>query len=288
MEKTTMYRNTVLISGATSGIGKATAIALANKNHNLILLGRNKRKLKETTLSVLEKVPNAKLSSYAVDFSDLTSVNHVVHEIQQNHPVIDILINNAGAIQIEPQKTPEGLEKTLVVNYYSHFVVTMGLLENIKAAKNGRIINVSSDCYKLPGYAIDDEVESQKYNWNRAYNRSKLAQVQFTHKLQNTLSDSNVVATCISPGAVKTKIYDPMPKLIRWLTSLSLKPVEKGVKDIVEIATQADVSQYAGAFVSGGKVKKVHSRFLQLEHLDNLWRLSTKQIFMPQPQTINS
>lgn len=279
-----MTKKTVLISGATSGIGRATALAMCKRNFKLIILGRTQDKVAETQLWLKEQCKDAEISGFAVDFSDLSSVNQTVAQINQAYSIIDVVINNAGAIHIESEKSVEGLEKTLVVNYYSHFILTMGLLNSVKAAKDGRVISVSSDCYKLPGYAFDEKVEDTKYNWNRAYNRSKLAQVQFTYKLQKELSDSSVTVACVSPGGVKTKIYDPMPKFVRWLTALSLKPVEKGVKDIVDLASQDDVKQYKGAFVSGGKIKTVPNRYLQVDSLNKLWQQS--KLLLLEPKTV--
>jgi len=269
-----MDKKTVLISGATSGIGKATALAMCQRDYRVIILGRNELKLADTTRWLSEQCPSSEVFGYLVDFSDLMSVNAVVETLSVEHPVIDIVINNAGALHMTQVETPEGLEKTLVVNYYSHFVLTMGLLNNIKISANGRIINVSSDCYKLPSYDMNEQIEPEKYNWNKAYNRSKLAQVQFTHRLQQELLDSGVTVTCVSPGGVKTNIYDPMPKVLRWLTSFSLKPVEKGIRDIVHIATQPDIQNYRGAFVSGGKVKAVPARCLNEEQINFLWQRS--------------
>lgn len=282
-----MTKKTVLISGATSGIGRATALAMCERNFKLIILGRTQDKIAETQMWLKEQCKDAEVFGFAVDFSDLNSVNQTVAQIKQAHSIIDVVINNAGAIHMEAEKSAEGLEKTLVVNYYSHFILTMGLLDNVKAAKDGRVISVSSDCYKLPGYAFDEKIEDAKYNWNRAYNRSKLAQVQFTYKLQQELSDSSVTVACVSPGGVKTKIYDPMPKFVRWLTALSLKPVEKGVKDIVDLASQDDVEQYKGTFVSGGKIKSVPNRFLQVDLLNKLWQQSKSLLLEPKTAAVS-
>lgn len=270
-----MSKKTILISGATSGLGKQALLELSQQGHQLIVVSRNWEKMHETVEEIKCKTNNNSIFCYQADFSNIASVKKAAQQIAQAHSCIDVLINNAGALHLKQELTDEGVEKTIMVNYFSHFVLTMNLLDNLKLAGKSTIINVSSDCYKLPGYAIGEgAIEDSKYNFNKAYNRSKLAQVQFTHMLKEKLSNDDISVACVSPGGVKTSIYAPLPKFLRWLISLNLKPVSKGVRDIVKIALDSDASRFNGEFISNSKVKPVHSRYLDRQQMKLLWEQS--------------
>lgn len=269
-----MENKTVIITGATSGIGRAAAFEMCKNGHKLVMLGRNQEKIDETVAAIIEKYADAKIDTYQIDLSNLDAVKSLTEVLKQQYPIIDVLVNNAGSFQMKEEILACGFEKTIVVNYFSHFILTMGLLDNLKAAEQGRIINVSSDSYKLTTNTIDKRANQNHYNWSRAYNRSKLAQIQFTHTLKDKLTDSNVVVTAVSPGGVRTKIYDPMPTIIRWLVSLSLKPVHKGIRGLLTVALSEDAKEYHGKFVRGRKVKKVHKKYLDKKQSEFLWQQS--------------
>jgi len=277
-----MTKKTILITGATSGIGKQTLKELASQGHEMILVARNPEKIKQSIDEVKEYAPSANITHYVADFSDVDSVNEVAQEISRYHPIIDVLINNAGGLQIDEQKAKCGREKTLVVNHLSHVALTVSLLSNLKASEQGTVINVSSDSYRLPGYELNVSDFEGKYNWNKAYNRSKLAQIQFMHVLQDKLKDENIVITSISPGSAKTDIYRSLPKFIRWMISFTLKPVAQCITDIVDIANMEDSSMYAGQFVSKGQIKQVDEKFLSSAVLNEIWSMSTHGLRSPQ------
>jgi NAD(P)-dependent dehydrogenase (short-subunit alcohol dehydrogenase family) len=270
-----MSKKTILISGATSGLGKQALLELSQKGHRVIVVSRNREKMNATVEMIKFETNNADIFCYQADFSDADSVKNATQKIAQEHPAIDVLINNAGALHIRQERTESGVEKTMMVNYYSHFILTMGLLDNLRSSGKSTIINVSSDCYKLPGYAMNEPtIDDEKYNFNKAYNRSKLAQIQFTRMLKERLSSDDITVTCVSPGGVKTDIYAPMPKILRWLVTFSLKPVSKGVRDIVNIALDDDASRFDGEFVSNTKIKPIHSRYLDKQQMLFLWEQS--------------
>ncbi|BFT32276.1 SDR family NAD(P)-dependent oxidoreductase [Alteromonas sp. D210916BOD_24] len=267
-------KKTILITGATSGIGQQFALEMAELGHDLILLYRDKNKL-ETTLSLLDTVaPLANLHAYSVDLADIESVKSVALAISQNHEQIDVLVNNAGAFQMTKEMTPSGHEKTMMVNYFSHFVLTMMLLDNLRAAEQGRIINVSSECYKLRAYSMDDSEMMPKYHWGLAYNRSKLAQIQLTKMLKDKFKDDNITVTSVNPGAIDTNIYKPISGFMRFLLKFSLKPVQNGVIDIRDIALRADSSDVNGEFISKSKKVTVDKRFLNTQQMQSLWQQS--------------
>lgn len=273
-----MTLKTIVVTGATSGIGKQVLKSLAIQGHKMIVLARNPEKIKLTIDEVKEDAPNAVITSYIVDFSDVEAVNQVAQTLSKEHPVIDVLINNAGAMHMKEELAKCGREKTLVVNHISHAALTLALIDNLKAAAHSTVINVSSDCYRLPGYTLDCVDFEGKYNWNKAYNRSKLAQIQFTHVLQNKLDAANVVVTSVSPGGAKTNIYRALPTVARWLVSLTLKPVECSTQDIIKIANLDDASEFAGQFVSKGEIKHIDDKHLSPAMLADNWRLSTQQL----------
>ncbi|MCB4435713.1 SDR family NAD(P)-dependent oxidoreductase [Alteromonas sp. McT4-15] len=267
-------KKTVLITGATSGIGQQLAIEMGKLGHDLILLYRDADKL-ESTLSQLSSVAdNVSVHAYLADLADIDSVKRAARAIGKKHDQIDVLVNNAGAFHMTKEMTPSGHEKTMMVNYFSHFVLTMMLLDNLRASKQGRVINVSSECYKMRAYSMDDFEMVPKYHWGLAYNRSKLAQVQLTKMLKEKLKDDNVTVTSVNPGAIDTNIYEPISGFMRFMLKFSLKPVEKGVTDIIDIALRDDSSDVNGEFISKSKKVAIDKRFLDPQQMQVLWQQS--------------
>lgn len=269
-----MEQKTTLITGATNGIGKHLLQQLSQHNHKLIILGRNEDKLANAVSELNQERPETEVWTYQADMADLNQVREVARQIAYDHHHIDILINNAGAIHLSYEATEEGLEKTFVVNYFSHFTLTHILLPLLKAAPQGLVINVSSDCYKLPAYGTDNIEISEAYNFNKAYNRSKLAQVQFTQSLAQKLDANDVTVICISPGGVRTDIYKPLPRVLRWFIGLTLKPIHKGAQTILDAALHDSPQCFHGQFLSGGKVRNVKKKFVSNSQLNSLWQYS--------------
>lgn len=196
---------TILITGATDGIGKQTALELAEKGHQLILHGRSERRGLETLEYITSRTGNKNLSYFNADLADFDEISRFSDQIQSNFDLIDVLINNAGVI--EPNKTilPNGLEKTFMVNHLAPFALSLRLLGLIEKSEEGRIVNVSSQAQA--GTMDFDNLNGEKYydSYN-AYALSKLENILFTYKLARLLSGKNTTVNALHPGVIRTKL----------------------------------------------------------------------------------
>ena len=197
---------TVIITGANTGIGKETAIDLARRGARVILACRSVERGEKAAVEVRERSGNENAEFRQLDLSSLASVRQFSAKILEEEPRIDILINNAGVMMCPYSKTVDGFEMQFGTNHLGHFLLTNLLLDRIKEAPSGRIINVSSMAYRFGKINFDDLNSEQSYGEMRAYYQSKLANVLFTRSLAKHLEGTNVTANCLHPGAVTTEL----------------------------------------------------------------------------------
>jgi NAD(P)-dependent dehydrogenase (short-subunit alcohol dehydrogenase family) len=193
-----MNRKTILITGATDGIGKLVAMDLANqfKDSNILIHGRNKEKLETISDQIKKKTGNGNIQTYLADFSSLKDVRKMSAEILAGHDTIDLLINNAGAGFAAPRLGKDGTETRFTVNYLAPFLLTHLLLPVIQKAVSSRIVNVAS-AGQSPIH-FDDIMMDNNFDGVTAYTRSKLAIIMFTFDLAENLK--TVTANCLHPG----------------------------------------------------------------------------------------
>ncbi|MBT6401428.1 SDR family oxidoreductase [candidate division WWE3 bacterium] len=273
-----MVAKTILITGATAGIGKATSFKLAELGHHLILLSRNKNKLKDTREEIQAKIPNAQVEIIECDLSSQKSIRKSAEIIKQHFPVIDVLINNAGINTDQHELTEDGIEKTFAVNHLAYFLLTGLLLDNIKISKQARIINVSSNGHR----GVDLDLEKIKNNEYKGryptYRRSKLANVMFTIDLAEKLKDSDVRVNCLHPGLINTNIGMEDQSFVRRLVNNYKKRFagspKKGAGTIVYLATSAQVRNITGKYFVNRKIQRYSKKADNVTVRNSLWKLS--------------
>jgi retinol dehydrogenase 12 len=231
---------TVLITGANSGIGLATAKALALQQYRLILLVRSQQKADETESEILKHTPNAQMDFYLADLTDLASVKKVAEAIKAKYSVLDRLINNAGYSPVGISFTADGYEKSFVANHLGHFVLTMNLIDLLRKSPESRVINVSSAAHALGKVSRLFQKKNTKLLDIQAYGDGKLANVLFTKGLAKYEKDSSITAYSLHPGVVKSNFGSDMNGLIKVGFSL-MRPfmisVEKGAETSIYLAT---------------------------------------------------
>jgi NAD(P)-dependent dehydrogenase (short-subunit alcohol dehydrogenase family) len=271
-----------LITGATSGIGKATAIKLAEMNASIILLGRNITKGKITIEQIKRKTKNEKLIFYEVDLSLMQEVKKVSEEIKSDYNHIDILVNNAGARFLTHVVTKEGIEYTFALNHLSYFLLTNLLIALLECSESAKIINVSSGVHHYGDGVIENIIVKDKYNGKRQYSNSKLANILFTYELSNKLKNTKISVNAVDPGGVATNFarnngwINWKKHRIYYLIKGKLLTPSKGSETIIYLATSPEVEEITGKYFKEKKQINSSKISYNANTSKELWNLSEK------------
>lgn len=240
-----------LITGATSGIGRATAWALAARGARVIVAGRSEERAQATVAKIKGETGNPNVDYLLADLSVQAQVRKMAEEFESRYARLDVLVNNAAAIFFRRKLSADGIEKTFGLNHLTYFLLTNLLLDRLKASAPARIINVASNSHR--GQHLDfDHLELKRgYNPIRAYGRSKLANLYFTYELARRLEGTGVTANALHPGFVATNMAANNGWLVRLFLSLvhlnSLTP-EQGARTVVYLASSPDVERVSGKY----------------------------------------
>jgi NAD(P)-dependent dehydrogenase (short-subunit alcohol dehydrogenase family) len=242
---------TVVITGATSGIGEVAACGLAQQGARIVLVARDRGR-GEQTLKRLELIaPGRNHVVHYANLSRLAEMRRVSEEIAASEARIDVLINNAGAIFGTRQVTGDALELTFATNHMAYFVVTNLLLERLKATPGARIVSTSSDAHRRAKLDFDDLQSEKGYSASGTYGRTKLMNVLFTRELSRRLAGTGVTANCLHPGFVATRFGDASGGLmslgLRAAKKFALTP-EEGANTIIYLASSPEVEGVSGKY----------------------------------------
>lgn len=196
----------VLITGANSGIGKETAIDMADRGAKVILACRDRNRAEKTREEIIRKTGNSNVHVMLIDLASFRSIRAFAKEFLEKEPKLDILINNAGVMGMERKLTEDGLEMQMGVNYYGHFLLTLLLLERLRKSRLSRIVNVSSWGHIFQKFRRHDLNFEKSYDRFTPYLQSKLAQVMFTRELSKKLKNSGVTVYALHPGVTMSEL----------------------------------------------------------------------------------
>jgi retinol dehydrogenase-12 len=278
-----LNNKTVVISGATNGIGKAAAIELSKENPKLLFTYRNQSLADEVLAEIKDISPNTQVQSVYCDFSDQDSIKKCTNEINNLCANIDVLINNAGVVNTSYHETGEGIENTFAVNHLGYFLFTNLLLQKLKGDDETRIVNVSSAAHS---FVKEMQWEDINYKNNfgqglRSYGQSKLANLLFTRYLAIKLSTDNISVNAIHPGGVNTSLGSQNKAWYSKPLRLILKPFFrsplKGAESIIYLATKQD-DGVTGEYFVDSKIHKSSTYSKNLEEAHKLWDLSEKLV----------
>ena len=245
-----MNNKTILITGASAGIGLQSAIDLAKQGANIVMVGRDEGRTSRAAELVKTQTGNQQVSYLLADLSSMQEVYKLAQEFKGKYQSLDVLLNNAGAIFLTRKVSVDGYEMTLALNHLNYFLLTNLLLEMLKAAPSARIVNVSSRAH-YRGHVDFDDLQSQHgYNGMRVYSMSKLMNVLFTYELARRLEGTNVTANCLHPGFVASNFAGNNGWVVR--TALNFMSgrisVEEGAKCPVFLASSSDVQGVSGKY----------------------------------------
>lgn len=275
-----MHERVVLLTGATSGIGRETARGLARTGATLVLACRNLTKAQALCTELQQASGNPWISVMALDLASLRAVRQFVEAFLTSHPQLHVLINNAGTFCLQRQETEDGLERTMATNYFGPFLLTAGLIPVLVQSPGARIVNVSSDAYRYGRLDLNDLQFTRRYSGFPAYASSKLAIQLWTQELAERLRTSGVTANALHPGHVATSIWQlwPQPRwyqtlLLRLLTAPMISPAA-GAATTLYMATALELAGVTGAYFVKRRpraiAKPARDQALQRE----LWRVS--------------
>ena len=246
-----MQGKVVVITGATSGIGRAAAERLAQLGARLVVIARDQSRGAAALARLKALAPGAAHSVRYADLSRLPETQRVGEEIAGAEPRIDVLINNAGAIFSRRHVTPEGLERTFALNHMSYFILTRVLRNSLIAAAPARIVNTASNAHRVGHIDFDDLQSANAYRPFPVYGTSKLCNILFTRDLARRWSGKGVTANCLHPGFVASRFGDGSGGLLSWVVrvakTFAISP-EKGAETIVYLASSPDVDALSGEY----------------------------------------
>jgi NAD(P)-dependent dehydrogenase (short-subunit alcohol dehydrogenase family) len=252
-------QKTIVITGASDGIGLEAACQLAAQGHHLVMIGRTPAKLQAAVKRVRHESPDAPVDSFLCDFASLDDVRGLAHDLRAAYPRIDVLVDNGGTVFDKRTVTEDGFEATFQVNHLAGFLLTELLLDRIVASAPARIVITASAGHYGGTMDFDDLGFEHGYTIMRAYNRSKLANVLYTRDLARRLDGTGVTVNTLHPGAVATNIWSGAPWYARPVLEVGkrlfmVKP-ETGGERLAHLATGPEVEGRTGGYYQQNELK---------------------------------
>lgn len=268
-----MTGKTILVTGATNGIGRATVEQLAPMGGRIVLVGRDEAKCQEVVAS-LAHTP-AQLSYLVADLSSQAEIKALAAAFLAEHSELHLLLNNAGAYFTERELTVDGLERTFALNHVGYYLLTHLLLDVLKASAPSRVVNVASDAHK--GGKVDWD-DLQREHWTQAgwpvYAQSKLLNILFTKELARRLEGTGVTANCLHPGFVSSGFARNngfLGNLMMTLTRPLQRTTTKSARGVVTVATAPELATTTGTYFADGKPAPCTKRAQNMDDAKRLW-----------------
>ncbi|MDQ6889831.1 MAG: SDR family oxidoreductase [Bacteroidota bacterium] len=275
-----MQNKTVLITGATSGIGKVTAKELAKLGAHIILLARNKSKATQTKTELIAECGHNNVDVFIADLSSLQDVRNVAREINSKYEKIDVLINNAGLILgSKREESADGNELTLATNHLGPFLLTALLFDLLLKSEEARILNLSSEAYKIAKPDFENIELKTGYSAIKAYANTKFYNLLFTKELDRRIKkrNLNIVTNAIHPGVVSTgfgKASGGLTGFIFKAFQLFLTSPEKGAETSIHLASSRDEKKISGNYFKNKKITKTNDKIVNEVNAKKLWQIS--------------
>ena len=274
-----MTGKTVLITGATSGIGKATALGLAILGADLAITGRNPGRT-EAVAGEIRAAGGGVVETFVGDLSSQSELRALAAAVLTRLERIDALVNNAGGYWNTRHVTPDGLELTFALNHLAPFLLTNLLLDRLKRSRPARVVTVSSNAQAMGRIDFDDLQGERSYSGATAYDQSKLANLMFTYELARLLKGSGVTANALHPGVVRTSFGSDDPGRTQRVLVPFIKPFMKspaqGAATSIHLASSPGLSECSGQFYANSKRRKSSERSYDEADAARLWEVSAE------------
>ena len=267
----------ILITGATSGIGRAAALKLSLLGANIFFVARNEQKA-QILVNEISEISDTKAVPIIGDLSSQADIHSVAKVFNSLNIPLHVLLNNAGLINKERKETVDGLEEVFAINHIAYFLLTMLLIDRLKEANNSRIVNVSSGAHAfVKGFNFEDYQAKNAYKPFQVYGYSKLANILFTKKLSDILKEDNITVNCLHPGVVGTSFGQNngnLQKILFYIAKPFMRSSEKGAETSIYLCSSSDVSDVSGEYFYNCKLSKTTKWAQSQSDADRLWDLS--------------
>jgi len=278
-ETPSMAGKTVLITGGSSGIGKATAIGLAALGARVAITGRDLGRVEAAAVDIRAATGNPAVDALAADLSSQAEVRRLAADVLDAYPRLDVLVNNVGGSWATRHVTADGLEHTFALNHLAAFLLTNLLLDRLKASAPARVVTVSSNAQSLGKIDFEDLQGERNYSEQKAYPQSKLASVMFTYELARRLEGTGVTATVLHPGVVSTRFGSEDPSLIFKVVVPFYRPfmktAQQGAATSIYLASSPKVEGVTGRYFAKGRPQTSNKASYDESAAARLWRVST-------------
>ncbi len=270
----TLRGKRILITGASSGIGRATALGLARCGASLLLTGRTPARCDEA-LAAVRAAGAAEARMLRTDFASLDAVRQLAADVRRQVPRLDVLVNNAAVVASRRTLTADGYETTFAVNHLSPFLLTGLLLPLL--GRGARIVNVASDAHQWGAVDLDDLQNERRYSALRVYGQSKTANILWTLELARRLAGSGVTANSLHPGAIRSNLGGGQGfalDLLRRLAGLFMKSPEQGAETSLHLAASPAVEGVSGRYFAACRERQPAQYATDPATAARLWQLS--------------
>ena len=281
-----MQHKTILITGATAGIGEVTALELARTGATVVGVGRNPAKCAVVADRIRQATGNPQVEFLIADLAVQAQVRQLAADVCQKYDRLDLLINNAGAVFFQRQESADGIELTWALNHLNYFLLTHLLLDRLKASAPARIINVASDAHQGGKINFSDLEGKQKYSGFGAYAQSKLANILFTKELARRLAGSGVTANSLHPGFIASNFaldnFVGWRRAFRWLfrglQRVAARSPEQGAETSIYLATDPAVATISGEYFVNKRIGKPTAAAHDEQVAQRLWTVSEQMV----------
>ncbi len=283
---TDMQGKTVLITGATNGIGRAAALALARMGATVAVAGRSRQRLDDTLAMVRAESGNPEVHGLLADLSTQAGVRQLAEQFQQGYTRLDVLLNNAGAVFGERAETADGFERTFALNHLGYYLLTRLLLDMLLESAPARIVNVSSEGHRRQRSYNFDNIDGRSWSTMgfTAYAQSKLANILFTRELARRLADSDVTVNAMHPGVIATGFGSGIGGIWGLLLGVLrpfLKTPEQGADTLIWLASTPEVAESSGGYYDRRRLREPSAAAQDDDAARRLWTLSAELCGLP-------
>jgi NAD(P)-dependent dehydrogenase (short-subunit alcohol dehydrogenase family) len=272
-----------MITGATSGIGRASALELGRMGARLVLVCRNRERGDELVREI-QRGGNSEAELMIADLESQAQIRKLAADFLATKKPLHVLINNAGVFNMKRELTSDGLEEVFAVNHLAYFILTLLLLERIKESAPARIINIASDLHKRATLKFDDLGGERSYGGMSSYGQSKLANIVFTYELARRLAGAGVTVNCVHPGGVATNLAKNNGALatVAWkLIGVFMKSPEDGARTQIYLASSPEVEGVTGKYFIDSKEAPSSAESHDANVAKRLWEVSAQMTGLP-------